>query len=138
MFNTPVWKHFAAFVYDIFPLLGVFIATSLIVMLLRGGEIVEPGNIWFSLLLLFELVFYYVYSWKKGGQTLGMRAWKIKIIPQNENQKNLSWKQSLLRFIVGCVSTLCLGLGILWKILSDSKTSWMDMISHSEVKTMKK
>ncbi len=138
MLNTPVWKHFAAFVYDIFPLVGVFIVTSLIVMLLRGGAIVEPGNVWFSLLLLFEVVFYYVYSWKKGGQTLGMRAWKMKIIPHNKNQKNLSWKQSILRFIVGFISTFCLGLGLIWKILSNSKSSWMDLVSHSEVMILEK
>lgn len=133
---TPIWKHFAAFLYDIFPLIGVFLATSLIVLVLRGGVPVERYSPWFITLLLFEFAGYYIYSWKVGGQTLGMRAWKMKIFPKIANQQNLTWSQACLRLFVGIISTLLLGSGLFWKLASNKKESWMDSASHSVTKTL--
>ena len=133
---TSIWKHFAAFLYDIFPLIGVFLSTSLIVLVVRGGIPVERYSPWFSALLLFEFAGYYVYSWKVGGQTLGMRAWKMKIIPNAINQNNLTWGQALLRLLAGIASTLLFGLGLFWKRFSKKKESWMDIASHSVTKTL--
>jgi uncharacterized RDD family membrane protein YckC len=131
MNKTPLWKHFASFLYDIFPLLGLFIITSLIVAIIRKGNIVAQHTLWFDVLIFSEMTLYYVYSWKIGGQTLGMRAWKIKIVPSDE-QANLTWLQALIRFIVGIVSTLLLGLGLFWKLASKNNQSWMDFASRSK------
>jgi uncharacterized RDD family membrane protein YckC len=131
MNKTPLWKHFAAFLYDIFPLLGIFILTSLIVAIIRKGNIVGQHTLWFDILIFSELMFYFVYSWKIGGQTLGMRAWKIKITPRNE-LTDLSWTQALLRFITGIASTLLCGLGLFWKLASKNNQSWMDLASNSK------
>jgi len=136
--NTPIWKHFAAFLYDIFPLLGVFLVTSLVVLVIRGGIPVERYSPWFSALLIIEFSAYYIYSWKVGGQTLGMRAWKMKIFPKTSHQITITWNQATLRFIVGIVSTVFLGLGVFWKLFSKNKASWMDLVSHSETKTLDK
>jgi len=134
MIKTPVWKHFAAFIYDIFPLVGIFILTSFIVMAFKSGEIVEPHNLWFGLLLLTEIIFYYVYSWKKGGQTLGMRAWKMVIVPNHASQSHLTWTQAFIRLFAGTFSTLLLGIGLFWKPFSKNSLSWMDIVSDSETK----
>ncbi len=110
--------------------------TSLVVLVVRQGVEVERFSPWFTVLLLSEFVLYYVYSWKVGGQTLGMRAWKIKIIPNNSDQNQLTWKQALLRFLIGLLSTVLIGLGVFWKIFSASKKSWMDLVSLSETQSV--
>lgn len=133
---TPIWKHFAALLYDIFPLIGVFLATSLLVLILRGGTPVERYSPWFIGILLFEFGFYYIYSWKVGGQTLGMRAWKMKVFPIDPQQNNLSWAQATVRLFVGMISTLLVGAGLFWKLFSKNKHSWMDIISRSETRSM--
>ena len=137
MNNTPLWKHFAAFLYDIFPLLGLFILTSLIVAIIRKGNIVAQHTLWFDILIFSEMAMYYIYSWKTGGQTIGMRAWKFKILPNGE-QANLTWSQSLLRFIIGIVSTLLFGLGLFWKLISKKNQSWMDLASASNTINVEK
>jgi len=131
MNKTSIWKHFAAFLYDLFPITGVFILTSLIVMLVRNGTIVDQHTLWFDILILLELVLYYSYSWKIGGQTLGMRAWKIKIVPNNVNQSNLTWFQAIFRFLIGVLSTILIGAGLFWKLISKNNQSWMDISSQS-------
>ena len=137
MNKTPLWKHFASFLYDIFPLIGLFIVTSLIVAIIRKGDIVAQHTLWFDVLIFSEMILYYVYSWKLGGQTLGMRAWKIKIIPSDE-RLNLTWLQALIRFIIGVASTLLLGMGLFWKLVSKNNQSWMDLASRSKTINVEK
>lgn len=123
MNQSKVWKHLAALVYDIFPILGIFLTTSLFLLLLRQGQEIGPHNLWFQLLLLFEVWFYFAYSWKKGGQTLGMRAWKLGIV----NHHKMTWSAATLRFLAGLLSTLLLGLGLWAKLWRQDQQSWMDM-----------
>ncbi|MCF6288151.1 MAG: RDD family protein [Proteobacteria bacterium] len=137
MLNISIWKHLAAFVYDIFPVLGIIIVTSGITLMFRLGSDVSPYTWWFMLIIYLEIALYYIYFWKKSGQTIGMKAWKIKIKPCSPNQSHLTWRQASLRFIVGIVSTLMLGLGVLWKLFSKNNLTWMDMVSQSVTSNIK-
>ncbi|WP_395374355.1 RDD family protein [Marinicella sp. W31] len=128
--EITAWRQLAAFIYDIFPVLGILLVTSLIIILVRKGAEIEPNTLWFQLLLLTEIFMYYIYSWKNGGQTLGMRAWKIKIEPNHENN---SWLQLIARFLAGALSTVCLGLGIWWQYIDSKNRSWMDLASQSRI-----
>lgn len=131
---STTWRHVAAFIYDLFPIIGLWLITSVVVVLLRGGNEVPPGTLWFQLLLGAECVFYFVFSWKKGGQTLGMRAWKIGI----DNYQTMSWWQTMARFFVGLLSTLLLGAGLWYKKLNKKRLSWMDMVSgHHTINVIK-
>ena len=122
MNKTQLWKHVAALIYDIFPILALFLTTSLLSIMLRQGEEVQPSTWWFQGLLLLEVYFYFAYSWKKGGHTLGMRAWKIQIHSFNK----LSWTQVTLRFFTGLISTLLMGAGLWSRRFSNKKWTWMD------------
>jgi uncharacterized RDD family membrane protein YckC len=137
MINSSIWKHYAAFLYDLFPILGILLLTGFITLLFRNGEEVPPGTLWFNTLIAFEVLFYYIYSWKVGGQTLGMRAWKLKIVSDN-SKPGMSWSHAIIRFIIGIVSTSTLGLGVLWKKFSTENKSWMDICSHSKTVSYEK
>jgi uncharacterized RDD family membrane protein YckC len=131
MSKTNVLKHIAAFVYDVFPVIGILIVTSGITLILRTGDEVQAHTWWFQVFIFCEIALYYIYFWKVGGQTIGMKAWKIHIKPNNENQQHLSWKQASTRFLVGIFSTALLGLGLFWKFFSKEDKSWMDLSSDS-------
>ena len=120
--KSKLWKHIAALTYDIFPILGMFLITSLFFVLLRSGEEVKPQTTWFQLVLFAEVFFYFTYSWKIGGQTIGMRAWKIGIA----NYPSLNWQKVSLRFVVGVLSICLLGLGLWYRNWSSKNLTWMD------------
>ncbi len=120
--------------YDIFPILGLFLTSSLFIMLLRGGEEVSPGTVWFQFFLAAEVFLYFAYSWKSGGQTLGMRAWKLAIVDHNQ----LTWGKVTLRFLAGVASIATLGLGLWVKLWNKDKITWMDQISHTKTVSIKK
>jgi uncharacterized RDD family membrane protein YckC len=66
-----------------------------------------------------------------GGQTLGMRAWKLQL--RNLRPGPMSWWQMLLRFLAAVPSGLLFGLGYLWILVDRQHLSWHDRLSETTV-----
>mgnify|MGYP001061603971 CR=1 FL=1 len=68
-------------------------------------------------------------NWKGIGQTLGMRAWRIRLVSSNDLA--VSWPRCLLRFLVGLVSLGLIGLGIFWALLDSRNRCWHDLAART-------
>ena len=123
-------RRLAAGVYDALLLLGlVMIGTVPVVALL--GEPVPPGS-WsyqFALLLL-GLVFFAGF-WSHDGQTLGMRAWRLRVTASNGDR--LSRRAAVIRYLAALVSLAALGIGFIWMLFDPDRLTWHDRWSHSRV-----
>lgn len=100
-------RRLAAIVYDGLLLAGVLlVATALalgLAVAILGSESVRlhsplQGNPFFSTYLLLVCFFFYGGFWTHGGQTLGMRAWRLRV--QQRDGRNIGWWQALLRFLI--------------------------------------
>jgi uncharacterized RDD family membrane protein YckC len=95
----------------------------------------EPANIadhlWYQLYLAGVCYFYFSYAWTRTGQTLGLKTWKLRV--QQPNGKNITWTQSLIRFVGAIVSWLVFGLGFLWILVDKNNMAWHDYLSKTEV-----
>jgi uncharacterized RDD family membrane protein YckC len=105
---TGLPRRLAAITYDVLLLAGVlFGATALalgVAVAMVGGEAVKThnpltGNPFFSTYLLLVCFFFYAGFWIHGGQTLGMRAWRLRV--QRRDGRGIDWWQALLRFLSG-------------------------------------
>jgi uncharacterized RDD family membrane protein YckC len=136
MTSTPasLWLRLAAAVYDLFPLIALWMATAgLALLLVQGGvDLAHPTNAWLIGLrsaLAFVTAAYFVISWARGGQTIGMRAWRLRVV--GEDGAALPWPRVLLRFVIACVSLGALGLGFVWCLVDTRKRSWHDIAAQS-------
>lgn len=82
-------------------------------------------------ILFISLYLFFAYFWRHNGQTLGMQAWHLKV--ENEDGSRISWKQALLRYLMGWVSWLTLGAGYLWILVDRRRQSWTDRFSMSRI-----
>ncbi len=125
-------RRFFALFYDSFLLLSLFFIVSAIFTSLNGGHAVEKNSPLY-LLFLISLIgvsfLYFSYAWTHGGQTLGMQSWRMKL--QTEEDKNISWKQASIRYLVAILSWLCLGSGFIWSLFNTKKQCWHDKASGS-------
>ncbi len=95
------------------------------------GEPVPPGS-WsyrFALLLL-GLVFFAGF-WSHDGQTLGMRAWRLRVTASNGDP--LSRRAAVMRYLAALVSLAALGIGFIWMLFDPDGLTWHDRWSHSRV-----
>ncbi len=102
-------RRFATINYDCLLLMAVSIAYGLVYIgiakLLFGMTSDRATGFIFQLGWLLSIAAFFCYFWIKGGQTTGMRAWRIKITNANGGPPSL--KQSLLRFVLSPIGWLC-------------------------------
>lgn len=128
---ASLWRRLAAIVYDGIAVFGVCFAAAAIVLAIRRGQPVVPGSWWFTLYLLCANYAYFAYSWRRG-HTLGMRAWKLRVVDAATNQR-ISWRQSVLRFGVALLGWLPAGMGY-WRSLWDGeRRTWHDLASGTRL-----
>jgi len=102
-------RQLLALFYDAWLLAAVFMVASALTLPLTGGEPVKPGNPFMTTYILFVWYGFYAWFWTHGGQTLGMRSWKIKLIC--ETGEALTLWHALLRFLTGIPTWLFIGTG---------------------------
>ena len=124
------FRRLAAQTYDLLLLIAVlFLATALLLPFTAGMAVTDHHVLIYRLYLVVVSFFFYGWFWTHGGQTLGLRAWKIKVLTLD--QKPLGWTQTLLRFTTAIASWGFFGLGFLWILVDKNRRGWHDHLSKT-------
>ena len=157
-YPTLLKRLLAAF-YDGFLIMAtVFIATALTLPFTKG-EVAADNNIYMSFYLFAVIYIFYGWFWTHGGQTLGMRVWKQRVVQLDGT--TLNWQQAFIRVISGLPawSLFLIGLllwmlpnkielakelsaipiwsfplvGFIWVLLDNRNNNWRDKLSGTHV-----
>lgn len=127
-----MWRRLAAFCYDLLLVVALLLSFTALVVAVRWGASVPPEETWwFPLALLGVIVAFYSGFWAHGGQTLGMRAWRIRVV--RDDGGALSLPRAGARFALGVVAAAPAGLGLWWSFLDESKRGWHDRWTGTRV-----
>ena len=129
---TPasLWLRLLASIYDLLPLLGLWFFAGAVALGLSGGTLEAHADLRKILTQALVLAFtagYFVVSWTQGGQTIGMRAWRLRVM--RADGACVDWPQALLRFGIALISFAALGGGFLWALLDPQQRTWHDIAS---------
>jgi uncharacterized RDD family membrane protein YckC len=125
-------RRLAAMFYDCLLLAALWFAISALLLAASGGLLTSPDRpLWLlyfhRISLILVSILFYTEFWTHGGQTLGMRAWRLKIVA-NDGEP-VSWKQALWRFAAAIPSIGLFGLGLLWMFLDRERRTLHDHLS---------
>lgn len=146
--GANLFRRLAAMVYDSLLILGLSFAYAGIFAVwlpnwLHGertplGQLPFDawGRFFFQLGWLALIVGFFVYFWRRGGQTLGMRAWRLRV--QTPEGELISLPQSLFRCLLAPLSMAIFGLGYLWSLVDSRKQTLHDRLTGTEVVTLPK
>ncbi|HRF84692.1 MAG TPA: RDD family protein [Pseudoxanthomonas sp.] len=133
------WRLLSLF-YDLWPVLALWMLVALPFVVLDAvlaGDVrhnIAPGSVLSHLQFLASLGvagLYATLSWRRGGQTLGMRPWRLKLIATHGGAPG--WKALWLRFAVGLLSLLAGGLGFWWAWFDRDRLAWHDRASGTRL-----
>jgi uncharacterized RDD family membrane protein YckC len=133
--RTPgLLRRLAALLYDGVLLFGILLlAAGLVVvpyMSLVGGAF--PNHAWwFRAWLVAVVAGFYAYFWTHGGQTLGMSAWRLRLVRADGGKPRLA--DALLRLACAAVALAPLGLGLLWMLIDRDGLAWHDRWSRTRL-----
>ena len=85
----------------------------------------------YQLYLIGVSALFFIWFWSNGGQTLGMKVWKLRLV-NSENQP-LNYRQASLRLLMLVITCLPLGIGFLWMLFSNEKKTLYDRWSATRM-----
>jgi uncharacterized RDD family membrane protein YckC len=134
--SAGLLRRLAALFYDALLVTALLMFVTGLALLLTGGRAiaVESPGWWllgYRLLLITVLCGYFGICWTHGGQTLGMLAWKIRVV--RDTGARLRWRDVALRLAAAGLSWLPAGLGYLWLLVDRERLTWHDRLSATRV-----
>ncbi len=122
-------RRLGAIVYDSMILAAVLFFASVPPVMLHGGAI--EGSVLFRVYIIAVAFLFFGGFWTYGGQTLGMKAWGIRL--RASDGSPVAWRQALLRFVTASMSWLALGGGYLWCLVDRQGLAWHDRLSDTRL-----
>lgn len=145
--RAGLFKRIAAIIYDsLIVIVLAFVVTFinlLIVSSLSSNGIIDISAFedpsaflnkqwWFKLEVVAAIWFFYAWFWYDGGQTLGMRSWRLKV--ESDDDQPLTFKRTGLRAIFAL-----LGLGNLMVLFTrKNKLALQDKLTNTRVVVLTK
>lgn len=117
--------------YDCLLLASAYFVLTLVLLIARAGAAVAPGTWWYTLGLLLTGFLFHAWFWTHGGQTLGLRAWRLRV--ERADGGPLSWRDALRRYAAALTLLLPPGLGLLWLVFDPRHAAWHDRLSRTRV-----
>ena len=159
--RVPFWRHLLAMVYDLFLIIPLLMVTSAVLVAIHGPTetaAVRTVPAWqqWSLACV-ALIGFYGTFWRQKGQTLGMQAWRVKLVPSGTST-TVTWGQAAGRVIVASMPFI-LGLmpylvfdvndagawiyigtaviascGFLWRFFNEDRLYLHDLVTGTELR----
>jgi len=109
----PLWRRLLALVYDLLAVVAIVMVVGYVCQRVTGGNVVTSDGRahiawWYQPLQGLVVSAYFLVSWLRGGQTLGMRPWRIRLTAANGQR--VAFSQALVRLLVAGAPLLLLGL----------------------------
>ena len=117
------WR-LVALTYDALPIIPLLFIVSALFLWANRGHTIESRPLlqWLAFALDLLLVgAYFVLSWRRGGQTMGMRPWKLRVVDDAGNAPGA--RALWLRYFVALAT---LGLGLLWAFVDKERRAIYD------------
>jgi len=107
-------RRAVSLLYEALLLTALVLAGSLPLVMLTH----EMGDGLARLLLQLHLVVlagaYFAWQWRRGGQTLAMKTWRLRVVTREGAP--LTWRHALKRYGYAFAGTLAFGTGFLWAL----------------------
>jgi len=128
-FTSPGWlRRLACLVYELLLLLAVLMLAALIFLLIFGDATEPPNRYFFQAYLWLLSAAYFVWNWTRGGQTLAMQTWRIRLVTGDGG--SLTPAQALKRFLVASVFP---GVSFVWALFDREGQYLHDRLSGTRL-----
>jgi uncharacterized RDD family membrane protein YckC len=127
-------RRLATMLYDLMLLFGVLVVAAALFYTgfsaITGSErIAGAARVLFQAYLLAVIIGYYLYFWTGGRQTLGMRAWRTRLLRMDGTTPRAA--DALHRLALAALTLLPAGVGLLSVLFDRDGLTWYDRLSRT-------
>lgn len=143
--RASFFRRLGAYIYDLFAIGAVLMFATVLALIVvviadKIGSIdltlykdsadFLGHSLLFLIYLSVVIIGFYAYFWSRAGQTIGMKAWRLRV--QNSDGSNITFTQALIR-----IATSAFGLGSVMALLKD-RNAFQDLWAECEVVVLTK
>ena len=128
--DVSLLRRLGAIAYDIFLAFSLAFFIIGVVLILFFDKQAQNDLLIFGIALI-TIYFYFTWSWVKGRQTLGMKAWKFQV--EQNNGENITQRQAFIRFVLAIVSFSIVGLGFVYQLFNKNNLAFHDKYSNTRL-----
>lgn len=110
---------------------AILLVASLGFLLLSPDPASSPVRPIFQFYLLGVVGLYFTWFWTHGGQTLPMKAWRIRVVRANGDA--VDWGTAWIRFALAWPAYLLGGAGLLWALFDRDRRFLHDRLAGTRV-----
>ena len=127
-------RRLAAIFYDSWLIVAIWMVGVTVDTFIGAGS--EGSHLGLQVYVILSTVAFFSGFWIHGGQTLGMRAWRLKLL--GRDGETVTLRQALIRCAAALLSMATLGLGYLWMLIDRDRLTWHDRLSDTRLVLLKK
>ncbi|MDD5250023.1 MAG: RDD family protein [Rhodocyclaceae bacterium] len=118
--------------YEALLLIGVVFFGFLVPNVVLGvmADMLLPSGVLFVHAVVVVAI-YFLWFWRRDGQTLAMRTWKIRLVSADATAPAVD--QLLLRFLLAWFSVFFLGAGLMWAVFDRDRQFLHDRLSGTRL-----
>ncbi|MEJ2534475.1 MAG: RDD family protein, partial [Gammaproteobacteria bacterium] len=124
-------RRLIVMVYDGLVVTGLLLIAAAVALPVTGDRVQAGRDVFYTLYLLAVWFAYLGWCWSRAGQTIGMKAWRVRLAPQ-PGTPFTPWR-ALVRFAVSLCSAAALGAGFLHALLRRDRATWHDLASGTRL-----
>jgi uncharacterized RDD family membrane protein YckC len=129
--TAPLWPRFGALVYEAVLLFGVVFLASWIFVVTIGDATQGALRLVHSTYLATVVGVYFVYCWRRTGQTLPMKTWGLRLIATDGAIIPL-WK-AIARYVLALLGLLAVAAGFLWAFVDPDRQFLHDRLLGTRI-----
>jgi uncharacterized RDD family membrane protein YckC len=128
-------RRMTAAIYDWLLVIALMMIVSTPVVALLDDAI-SPANPFYQAAMLLVAAAFFAGFWSHGGQTLGMKAWRLRLRRRDGSPVTLG--RAGLRFVYAAIALLAAGLGFVWMLWDKDSLTWHDRWTDTTIELLPK
>jgi uncharacterized RDD family membrane protein YckC len=127
---APLFRRTLSLGYEALLLTAVLWCAGLLYALIEVPSTATHPRVFYQAYLLVVAGIYFAWQWR-GGQTLPMKTWRMRLVTQYGNA--VSVRQASLRYAVASVGLLFFGIGFLWAFVDPERQFLHDRLGGTRI-----
>jgi uncharacterized RDD family membrane protein YckC len=128
---ASVRRRLASLFYELILVLAVAFFSALPYRGAASADLAGWTRHAFQLYLFVVIGLYFGACWVRGGQTLPMKTWRLRVV--DEHGQRLTARRALTRYLFAWLSVLPAGAGLLWCMLDRDRQFLHDRLAGTRI-----
>lgn len=128
---SGIARRLASLVYESLLAFAIVFFAGLVFYGAASWELSGSVRNVFQIYIVVVLGIYFVWCWHRGGQTLPMKTWKLRLVSADGGP--VSIRRATLRYVLACPSIALAGAGLVWAVFDRDRQFLHDRLAGTRI-----